>query len=97
MSSGRSDPAAREEEAGEYSQAANDYLAARNFLMKDDLYAKYFDYDLGRARSLHESGDTSGSASLCNVWQRRIFGPLQKFQLSQWRVYGDGLDVERAR
>jgi len=97
MNDGRSNLAAREEEAGQYAQAASDYLAARNFLWKDDFEAKFFDVDLGRARSLRASGDANGSAALCKDWQGKVFGPLHILRWDQWWRLGGGLDVEQAR
>jgi tetratricopeptide (TPR) repeat protein len=97
FSMGRADLAAREEEAGEYRQAAEDYLAARTFSSKDDFKANLFDYDTGRARNLRESGDSSDSAALCGEWQSQLFGPLHKLHLSPWWQWGGGLDVEQAR
>ncbi len=97
MSDHRSNLAAREEEAGEYAQAASDYLAARNFLWKDDFEAKYFDADLGQARSLRKIGNPAASAALCQKWQGKVFSPLHKLNISPWWQWGGGLDVEQAR
>ncbi len=93
----RSDLAAREEEAGQYAQAASDYRGATSMMPKDDLQANFYEYDLGRARSLRESGDASSAEVICNGWRRRVFGLHQKLNLSQWWEFGGGLDVEQAR
>lgn len=71
----REELAAREEEAGEFAQAANDYLAARN-LSDPKLYydAVFFKYDMGRARSLRATGDITVSDALCRDWHSRASG-----------------------
>jgi tetratricopeptide (TPR) repeat protein len=98
MANGRRDIAAREEEAGQYVQAASDYLAARNLSNGTKVdQASIYDYDLGRARSLRASGDASSAEATCNGWRSRVFGLHQKLDLSQWWAYGGGLDVVQAR
>jgi hypothetical protein len=95
----RSDLAGREEEAGQYAQAAIDYLAARNFSRKDAFESDLFDYDLGRgrARSLRKSGDPAGAATLCSHAHSRVFPLLPKLHLSPWWQWGGGMQLEQAR
>ena len=82
---GREELAAREEEAGEYSQAASDYQAARSFA-KPGLYydAVFFKIDMGLARSLRHTGQLMNADSLCDRWRHRatdkthLFGSLDR-------------------
>jgi hypothetical protein len=72
---GRQDLAAREEEAGEYAQAASDYEAARKFA-KPGLYyeAVFFKIDMGLARSLRQAGQSRDADNLCNRWRHKAQG-----------------------
>jgi len=72
---GREDLAARDEEAGEYAQAASDYEAARKFA-KPGLYyqAVFFKIDMGIARSLRHAGQSRDADSICNHWRNKAQG-----------------------
>jgi tetratricopeptide (TPR) repeat protein len=74
---GREDLAAREEEAGEYAQAASDYEAARKFA-KPGLYydAVFFKIDMGLARSLRQAGQSKDADSLCDRWRHKAQGKV---------------------
>jgi len=70
---GRQDLAAREEEASEYTEAASDYKAARDFA-KPGLYydAVFFKIDMGLARSLRLAGQIKNAAGLCSHWRNTV-------------------------
>jgi tetratricopeptide (TPR) repeat protein len=74
---GREDLAAREEEAGEYAQAASDYESARKFA-KPGLYydAVFFKIDMGLARSLRHAGQSRDADGLCNHWRHKAQGNI---------------------
>lgn len=96
----REELAAREEEAGEYAQAASDYLAARD-LTDPKLYydAVFFKYDMGRARSLRATGDTAASDELCREWHSRASGASHLLHLKDdagGSIDWGGRDVARA-
>ena len=74
---GREELAAREEEAGEYVQAASDYEATRSFA-KPGLYydAVFFKIDMGLARSLRRTGQSRAADNLCDHWRHRATGKI---------------------